>query len=147
MKPLYRLIVFSFLLVGAFACQRETSNLNALKQRMQAGGNWGEYRQANNTLEKISLNLIGVNDMLMYHQAGLKAFVFKEKEGKDPLFALDEAESFLKEYLNLGAEADGKRFEEIWQTIKSDAKVRGQFLLVCHGINQANLLRAFRLLF
>jgi cobalamin biosynthesis Mg chelatase CobN len=144
MKSFRKLIVFSLVMAGFLACQREPGNLNALKEKMQAAGYSGEYRQPNSTLEKMALNLIGMNDLLIYHDANLKAFVFKVKEGKDPKEALDQVEDYLRRYVTFSDDGEEKEMEEIWGKVRNDAKVRGQFLLVWYGDNEEDLLRAFR---
>ncbi|MBW6497315.1 MAG: hypothetical protein K0B09_02915 [Bacteroidales bacterium] len=144
MKIFRTLIVFSLMLAGFLACQREPGNLNVLKEKMQRAGYSGEYRQPNGTLEKMALNLIGVNDLLIYHDANLKAFVFKVKEGKDPRESLEQVEDYVRRFVTFKDDGEEKEMEETWEKVKNDAKVRGQFLLVWYGDNEEGLLRAFR---
>lgn len=144
MKTFSKLIVFSLVIAGILACQREPGNLNTLKERMQAAGYIGEYRQPNGTLEKMALNLIGVNDLLIYNDEQLNAFVFRVKDGKDPRESLDEVEGYLRRFVNFSDDAEKEEMEAKWEQLKKDAKVRGQFLLVWYGDNEEDLLRAFR---
>lgn len=144
MKTFSKLIVFSLIMAGILACQREPGNLNTLKERMQAAGYSGEYRQPNGTLEKMALNLISVNDLLIYSDEQLHAFVFRVKDGKDPRESLDEVEEYLRRFVKFSTEEEERDAEQKWEQIKRDAKVRGQFLLVWYGDNEEDLLRAFR---
>lgn len=145
MKTFSKLIVFSLILAGVSACQREPGNLNELRSRMEANGYIGNYRQPNGTLEKMALNLIGVNDLLIYNDEQLHAFVFRVKDGKDPRESLDEVEGYLRRFVNFSDEEEKEEMEAKWEQLKKDAKVRGQFLLIWYGDNEEDLLRVFRL--
>jgi hypothetical protein len=145
MKTFSKLIVFSLILAGISACQREPGNLNELRSRMEANGYNGNYRQPNGTLEKMALNLIGVDDLLIYNDEQLHAFVFRVKDGKDPRESLDEVEGYLRRFVNFSDEEEKEEMEAKWEQLKKDAKVRGQFLLIWYGDNEEDLLRVFRL--
>jgi hypothetical protein len=144
MKIISKLIIFSLVLAGILACQREPENLNALKEKMQTAGYYGEYHQPNSQLEKMALNLIGVNDLLIYNDDKLHAFVFKVKDGKDPRESLDQVEDYVRRFVTFKDDGEEKEMEETGEKVKNDAKVRGQFLLVWYGDNEEDLLRAFR---
>lgn len=126
------------------ACQQDPGNLNSLKDRMMANNYSGEYWQPSSRLEKMALGLIGVDDLLVYNDDNLNAFVFKVKEGKDPKQALEELESYVRGHVTFNVENGDQSQEVTWQQIKDDAKVRGQYLLLWFGENEEDLLRIFR---
>jgi hypothetical protein len=144
MRNLRNIIILIFVVAGTLACQREPGNLNGLKKLMQTAGYKGEYKQPDSKLEKMALNLIGVNDLLIYRDEELHAFVFKVKEGKDPSKTLDDVEGYLRRFVKFSDEEEKDEIEAKWEQLKKDARVRGQYLLIWHGENQENLLRAFR---
>jgi hypothetical protein len=144
MRNLRNIIILIFVVAGMLACQREPGNLNGLKELMQTAGYKGEYKQPDSTLEKMALNLIGVNDLLIYRDDELHAFVFKVKDGKDPNKTLDDVEGYLRRFVKFSDDEEKDEMEAKWDQLKKDARVRGQYLLIWHGENQGNLLRAFR---
>ncbi|MEE4178012.1 MAG: hypothetical protein V2I46_10940 [Bacteroides sp.] len=144
MKSLRGFIIFSIVLLSIISCQQEPGNLNSLKERMMANGYAGEYWQPNSKLERMALTLIGVDDLLVYNDDYLNAFVFKIKEGKDPEKALAELESYVREQVTFNVENGDQSKEVTWQQIKDDAKIRGQYLLLWFGENEEDLLRVFR---
>ena len=144
MKRLRNLIVFSILFSSIMACQREPGTLNSMKERMLANGYEGTYWQPNSRLEKMALNLIGVDDLLIYNDSTLNAFVFKVKEGKDPQKSLDQLESYVKDNVTFNTGETSQETEVTWEQIKKDAKIRGQYLLLWFGENEEDLLRIFR---
>lgn len=144
MKSIRNLIVFSFILTGMLACQREPGTLNSLKERMLANGYEGTYWQPGSRLEKMALNLIGVDDLLVYDDENLNAFVFKVREGKDPQKSLDQLESYIKDNVTINTGDDGNGNEVTWEQIRKDAKIRGQYILLWFGQNEEDLLRVFQ---
>ena len=144
MKNIRSLIVFIVLFLSILACQREPGNLNSMKERMLANGYEGTYWQPSSRLEKMALNLIGIEDLLIYNDSTLNAFVFKVKEGKDPQKSLDQLESYVKDNVTFNIEEGSHGNEITWEQIKKDAKIRGQYLLLWFGENEQDLLRIFR---
>ena len=144
MKSLRSIILLIFIMASLMACQRDPGNLNSLKERMKANNYSGEYWQPSSRLEKMALNLIGVDDLLVYNDDNLKAFIFKVKDGKDPQQALDQLEQYVKDNVTINTGSDGNSNEVSWEQIKEDAKIRGQYLLLWFGENEEDLLRVFR---
>ncbi|MDX9941183.1 MAG: hypothetical protein RBS53_03065 [Bacteroidales bacterium] len=144
MKSLKSSILLIFVMAGMIACQQDPGNLNSLKERMMANNYSGDYWQPSSRLEKMALNLIGVDDLLVYNDDNLNAFIFKVKDGKDPQQALDQLEQYVKDNITINTGSDGNKNEVSWEQIKEDAKVRGQYLLLWFGENEEDLLRVFR---
>ena len=144
MKSLKSSILLIFVMAGMIACQQDPGNLISLTERMMAINYSGDYWQPSSRLEKMALNLIGVDDLLVYNDDNLNAFIFKVKDGKDPQQALDQLEQYVKDNITINTGSDGNKNEVSWEQIKEDAKVRGQYLLLWFGENEEDLLRVFR---